>query len=299
MARADAPRAPAVVDLVPLVREVVALCRRSFSRRVTIVEEIAVERALARIGDRDLQQLVLNLCLNARDACEERDGALLEVAVRATTTPDGPVIEVAVSDNGRGIDPAIASRLGEPFLTTKPPGKGTGLGLATVYAIVRDAGGRIAPAARTGGGTTFTVRLPLRDERPAPVLTPSPRTGRAAHVLIVDDEAAVRRALARGLTRHGFVISECDDGAAALTRIAATPELAAVILDLSMPGMSGAEVLRRIRAHDATLPVLILSGYVADPTALAGATAILGKPIHGAALVEALTQAIATRPRGA
>jgi two-component system response regulator PrrA len=161
-----------------------------------------------------------------------------------------------------------------------------------VFAIVRDARGTIDAAPRARGGTTFTIRLPRRDEPLQATTRARPRVGRAAHVLLVDDEAPVRRAVGRALTRQGFVISECDDGALALDRLAADPSIAAVVLDLSMPGMSGAEVLRRIRLRTRELPVLILSGYVADADALAGATAILAKPIHGNALVDALTAAL-------
>jgi signal transduction histidine kinase len=294
MARTEAPRAPTIVDVVPLVRDVIALCRRSFTRRVTIVEEFAVEAARVRISDRDLQQLILNLCLNARDACEAQPQARIEVAVRVGTGHAGAAVELAVSDNGRGVDPGILPRLGEPFFTTKPPGKGTGLGLATGYAIVRDAGGTIEPAARPGGGTTFTIRLPRRDEPPPP-RAPTAPIGVATHVLLIDDEAAVRRAMGRALTRHGFVISECEDGEQGLARIASDPTIAAVVLDLSMPGMPGAEVLRRIRARTLALPVLILSGYVADADALTGATAILAKPIQGSTLIDALRAALAAR----
>ncbi|MCA9708049.1 MAG: response regulator [Myxococcales bacterium] len=283
------------VDLVAMVRDVTALCRRIFRGRVIVAESIEIESARIMGQTAAVRQLLLNLCINARDALQGIDSGRIEVSVRES----GDRVLVSVHDNGCGMDDLALRRLGEPFFTTKAPGEGTGLGLATAYATVRDLGGSIACESAPGVGTVFDIALPLLDRGTAtPREQPSTDASRGpasrGRLLIIDDERLVRSAIRKVLTRRGFEVDEAPDGLAGLARVEQASEpYQGVLLDLSMPGISGERVLERLHQSHPRLPVVILSGFVEDPTRLSAAAAVLNKPLTSKALVEALDRVLA------
>jgi two-component system cell cycle sensor histidine kinase/response regulator CckA len=290
------------VDLAALVRDVADLCRRIFRGRVTVTDLVAVERARVLGEPSSLRQVLLNLCINARDALQDIDGGHVEIALRVINHGHGQGRErrvvVSVRDDGSGMDEPTLRRIGEPFFTTKAPGQGTGLGLATAYAVVRSFGGAITCDSTLGRGTTFTVTLPLLDLGELPVHAPAPPQATVAVVrgrlLIVDDEKLVRSAIRKVLTRRGFIVDEAPDGSEGLARVReATEPYQGVLLDLSMPGISGERVLEQLRLTHPDLPIVILSGFVEDPAKVASANAVLHKPLTSKMLVETLDRVLA------
>jgi PAS domain S-box-containing protein len=282
------------VELGALLREVAALSRTLFKGRVQLVEELPGAPVIVKGSAAQLHQLVLNLCINARDALVERDsGGRVELRLDV----EGGRAVIAVRDNGGGMTEEVVKRLGEPFFTTKPPGKGTGLGLATAYATVRSMGGTIACESIVGEGTTFTIVLPLASSsssgtHPAVAPSPAPRVAGAprGRVLLVDDDALVRRAVGRLLAKDGWVVDEAREGGEALARVAERADYRAVVLDLNMEGVSGEAVLAELRRRRPSLPVVVLSGYVEAIERLKGAAAVLHKPATDRDLLEALAR---------
>ena len=283
------PRGP--VDLTALVRETMRFCRRTFSSRIRVDTRVPHE-ALHVLGQpSNLQQVVLNLCLNARDAMGEREQPLLEV--RLVASDDGQRVELVVTDNGTGMAPDVARRLGEPFFTTKAPGLGTGLGLATVYQIVRELGGAIDVRTTPGTGTAFTVSLPRVVAAAEPVSKRTTRRRLSGHVLLIDDERLVRTAIRRQLESSGLTTSEAIDGQHALDLIAqgaVRPDV--IMLDLTMPGLPGEVVLQRLLALGVTAPILIVSGHRGPSLELEGAFCVLRKPVDAATLIDTVARAL-------
>ncbi len=281
------------VDLVAVVGDALHLCRQSFDRTITLIDEIQLASVPVRGSRSEMQQVVLNLLLNARDAvagCQVRN-----ISVRLEAgTPDG--VSLVISDSGTGMSDDVMRRLGEPFFTTKQPGKGTGLGLASTFQSITESGGTYTVASIPGEGTTFTVRLPIVTATSAVATTTVAAQTMALDgtVLIIDDEPMVRTALARQLSHAGMRTETAESGDAALTRLAAGVEnLRVILLDLSMPGMSGAELLPVLRRVVPQVPVLALSGHVPGDVELHGAAAVLQKPIGQRELVAAIHAAVA------
>jgi PAS domain S-box-containing protein len=277
LTRREQGTAPSVVDLGEVADDVVRICRRTFDRRITVSLQAASERALV-VGRRaELQQVILNLCLNARDAVEHRPSPQLDV----TMLVDARDVRVTVRDNGMGMSEAVQQHLGDPFFTTKPPGLGTGLGIATVIGILRDAGGELQWRSTEGRGAEFTVRLPRATTYAAaetPVADAAPALVVRRPILLVDDEAIVRRSVARTLTRLGFDVTTAEDAREALRVLQARPEIVLVVADQNMPGMSGTELLEAIRSERPQLPFLIISGNAGAIAMQAPPMAVLAKP---------------------
>ncbi len=278
------------VDAVEVIEGAVAICLRTFDRGITITRDMEVGSAAVRIRRSELEQIVLNLCLNSRDALEGEETPRIAVRLRADEERAQAVLEV--EDNGHGIPAAIRERLGEPFLTTKEPGRGTGLGLATAYRAVQSAGGTVECASTPGQGTTFTIRLPLAD---AVVIEPRPPSQRVpsvgGRILLVEDEPLVRRGLKRFLRLQGFDCLEADRGDTAIELLDSLPTptgLSGVFLDLSLPGLHGSRVLAHLRETRPELPVLILSGHIEPSVDTTGARRVLQKPVGMEELQEAL-----------
>ena len=277
------------VDISHVVHQVVRICRRTFDRGIRIVEELPPETLVVRATRSSLEQVLLNLCLNARDALEEAGDPQLRVRLRRGAEGGHAVIEV--EDTGLGMPPEVLRRLGEPFFTTKPVGRGTGLGLASAYGIIRELRGRIEVQSTPGAGTRFELVLPLADAPARAVAAPNtPSAPRGHKVLVVDDEMMVRATAGRLLGRLGCEPILVADGAAALRACEAHADIKLAIVDLSMPGMSGAEVLVRLKGLRPTLPVVICSGYVADTREVARADALLPKPFDSTALASVLAR---------
>ena len=228
------------------------------------------------LGDRgQMEQVVLNLAINARDATPS--GGRVEISVAARDTPTqgrggaSRHAVLTVRDSGRGMSEEVQSRIFEPFYTTKPRGSGSGLGLSTVFAIVSRIGGTVSVQSAPDAGTTLEVALPLADgteavaprEVPGPAVI-APASGARAHevVLVVDDEAAIRRTVERYLSRLGYTVVTAGSGEDALQHIGdASRPIDLLLTDLTMPGMSGLELVARAHERRPWLRIVTTSGY--------------------------------------
>jgi PAS domain S-box-containing protein len=306
-----APHQPRVVDLGDVVLGTEPVVRRLLGeeRRLTI-EACAVLPVW--IDPTQLEQVILNLALNARDAMAA--GGVLTITVakqqlpRGTAAADGAVIPagayatLVVRDTGIGMDAATRARIFEPFFTTKAIGHGTGLGLPAVEGVIRQHNGFVTVESEPWVGTAFTLYLPISSDSPMsedPGVPPSPRADPApmgATVLVVDDEPGVRDIVARSLKRGGFRPMEAANGGEALALVEreGPPEL--VVTDLMMPGIGGVELARQLRARWPALPIIFMSGYSAetlDLRNLAGVeVGVLEKPFAPHDLVAKVTAAL-------
>ncbi|HUL60034.1 MAG TPA: ATP-binding protein [Anaeromyxobacteraceae bacterium] len=279
--------------------------------RRTIGEQIAIEMTLAerpwtvRLDPQQIEQVILNLAVNARDAMPE--GGTLRIATAnvgpgAAAGGGGRWASLAVSDTGKGMSPEVRAHLFEPFFTTKGP-RGTGLGLATVFGIVQQAGGRIEVDSEPGRGTTFTLLFPAVEGAlhvpEAEAEAPGPETvGAGQRVLVVEDEPTVRRSTARMLRECGFEAVEVERPEDALRQVE-DGAVDAVLTDVVMPGMTGAELARRLEALRPGIPVVFATGYM-DRRAhqLAAGAIVLEKPFTRAAVAERVARALAARRTG-
>jgi PAS domain S-box-containing protein len=258
------PITPQVLDLNSVVRAAEQMLRRLIGADVELVTELAAGLPPIRADVNQLEQVLLNLAVNARDALP--DGGRL--TIRTTPAPDGDVL-LEVQDTGVGMDEVTRSRLFEPFFTTKPPGKGTGLGLATVYAIVQRCQGRIDVQSAPGHGATFHLHFP-RSLEPLPTVAagPSrvpPQLGREL-LLVVEDEAPLRHLLARYLQSEGYTVLAAAGGPDALELLQQRgPEVRLLVTDLTMPKMGGRELAAHARSSFPNLKILYISGYSAAP----------------------------------
>jgi PAS domain S-box-containing protein len=263
------------LDLHRTVRDVVALLSRSVDKRIALRTELAGGPALVRGDPARVHAAVLNLAINGCDAMPA--GGTLALAVRtvelgaercaalAGGPAPGPYVELSVRDTGVGLSDDARAHLFEPFFTTKPVGKGSGLGLAEVYGTVSAHRGAIAVESAPDQGTTVTVLLPAASARPERPSRGGRRDGgapREVRVLVVDDERAVRRSLARLLRAAGHQVTECDGGRDAVADAAArAAAIDVAIVDLVMPELTGAEVVARLRDVRPELPVIVSSGF--------------------------------------
>ena len=292
----------AIESLRPLLRRLMPE-----NQELTFALEAA---ATVELEDQQLEQLVINLAANARDAMPkggriEIATAVIEVAAGAAPPRQpGTFVALTVRDHGVGIDPTDQAHLFEPFFTTKPLGQGTGLGLASVYGIVRRAGGWVEVDSAPARGTLVTIALPVAT--PSVVLAPvaSSVTARFdALVLLVEDEPLLRRSTRRLLEKLGLTVLVAGDAAEARTVLAGEARpLALLVTDIVMPGPSGIELARELRATRPALPVLLVSGYAADDLDGAlrePATRFLAKPFTFAQLAGAVGALIASARVGA
>ena len=285
-ARGEPVQVDRSVDARVAIEHVVAICRGAFGPGITLDVVLPDEPVPLRATPDLLHQIVLNLAINARDATREHIEAP-HICIALAADPDQGEAIIEVSDNGVGMPPEVVSRLGEPFFTTKGPNHGTGLGLATIYGIVAELHGAVEVRSEPDQGTTFQVRLPLVDdpsllgERSVPPSDDTP----VGRVLLVDDQDLVRSALARSLRQMGQEVLEAHDGEEGLALADDAVDL--VLLDLSMPGMSGREVLVRLKERLPHVPVAILTGHVEVPPAeLAAADAVVRKPVGRDGLIQ-------------
>ncbi len=255
------PIALRVVDVAELVRGMEGLLRRLLREEIELVIEAGPGPATVRGAADQLEQVMVNLVVNARDALQHR--GRITIATRRT----GELVQLSVSDTGSGMSEEVQRRAFEPFFTTKPPGQGTGLGLATCYGIVEQSGGTIAAESAPGRGTTVRIQLPFVAGPLATAATPAreSRRERSGTVLLVEDESAVRRIAALALRRAGHRVLEAADASAAL-RVAESgaDELDLLVTDVVMPGMGGRALAARLREQRPDLPVLFVSGYTED-----------------------------------
>ncbi len=263
------------MDPAAAARDAEAMLRRLVGAGKRLTVEVAPDVGHVRLGSGQMEQLLMNLVVNARDASAEGGEVRVELrevtlsAAAAAEHPglaEGRYVEIAVSDAGVGMDARTLERVFEPFFTTKRLGEGTGLGLAVCYGIVRNAGGVIAVQSEVGRGTTFRILLPSASRRSSPSLgvTVGAPTSSQPFILLAEDELAIRALLTRMLTTRGYQVVAAEDGEDALQKLAGetrAPDL--LISDIVMPRRGGVELARELRRRYPQLPVLFISGYTA------------------------------------
>ena len=260
------------VDLAATIREVLELLSRTLDKNIRITQSEGSNRVFVSGDPAQLQQVILNLAVNARDAMP--DGGELTFAVDAIRLEDeascgipgtkpGDHVRLSIKDTGCGIPEEVMARIFEPFFTTKERGKGTGMGLAMVYGIIENHGGGIRVDSRVGQGTTFEIYLPRGAEAPVEVgVAPEPGTRGTGRILVVDDEEAVREVTADLLKDLGYDVTTAVDGVEAVeyyTRHA--DEIDLVLVDLVMPKMGGRECFRALKALNPGVRAVLCTGY--------------------------------------
>ena len=255
------------VDINAITIELSHILRRWIGDNIFV--ELNLDPGVGRIraDAADLEQILTNLVVNARDAMST--GGTVTIETRHATSADDPsgnpsatarMIALSVRDTGTGMDDETCRQLFEPFFTTKPIGNGTGLGLATVYGLVTKNQGRIHVKSSVGAGSCFTVLLPSADGIRGADLH-APTTATRGSVLVVEDEEAIRRMICRVLRKLGFDITEAGDGEQALQLAQRLPSLDLLITDVAMPTMNGPELVDRLRPLVPRLRVVYISGY--------------------------------------
>jgi two-component system cell cycle sensor histidine kinase/response regulator CckA len=281
---------PRLLDINETIRSFAKILRRLVEESVQLDFQLAAAPQPVFADPGQIEQVLLNLVANARDAMP--DGGRVTIATSQvtsngtrpprTTLPPGAYVELSVSDTGTGMSPEVQAHLFEPFFTTKPVGSGTGLGLATVHGIVKQSGGHIGVQSAPGRGTTFTVHLPVA----SPTSDDSALITDRANVLegtetilVVEDNAALRRLTERILRTHGYTVLGAANGAQA-KRLAEGHggDIAVVLTDVVMPDHSGPALAQSIRAQWPATKVVYMSGYTADHDRASG-HAFLQKPV--------------------
>jgi signal transduction histidine kinase/CheY-like chemotaxis protein len=272
-----------VLRLGDVMRSGVPLLERTLPKTIAVRTELAVDDLCVEADATQLEQVLVNLALNAKDAM--RDAGTLTIRAERV----GGVASIVVSDTGCGMDAATRSRVFEPFFTTKTIGQGTGLGLSTVWGIVQSHGGTIEVESEPGHGATFTITLPLTTKQPTQpiVRMPVEQAPVRGTVLVADDEEPVRSTTRRLLERMGLQVVTAENGEDALARFAEhAKDIRLVVLDVGMPVMDGAECFRRLR-EQSEVPVLIATGYSDESqahTLVSAGACILEKPFSSAQL---------------
>jgi PAS domain S-box-containing protein len=282
------------LDLVAVAGRVAETCRSTFDRRIAVVVEAPTPIPHAMGREAQIEQALLNLCANARDALE---GATQppRIAIAVDSTPGA--VRIRVIDNGPGMTEATRLRVFEPFFTTKGIGRGTGLGLASVYAIVKQHGGKIRCDSRPGGGATFEIELPATGEPPMASAPPSTPERAPVTVLVIDDEPLLRRVVRVVLELEGYRVLEAADGPEGVFVFERQhARVGLVILDRSMPGMSGEEIDARLGEIDGNVPVILLSGMPDQSWRGRRPAEILSKPADAGSLVDAVRRLLPLPP---
>ncbi len=258
---------PRVVDVNELIRGAERMLRRVIGEDIEIRTELTADQPTVFADPGEIEQVLLNLVVNARDAMPE-GGSLVVGTENAGEGDGGPAqLCISVRDTGIGIAPSIVGRIFEPFFTTKDPGKGTGLGLSTVYGIVTKAGGTVRVESAPGIGSSFEVFLPVRKGAVSPTIRPEPSIGHRGSetVLLVEDDEPLRRLARRALEEMGYGVLEASDGLAALAVVERHGGVIDLLLtDAVMPRLNGRELASRVRMLHPELPVLFMSGYTDD-----------------------------------
>jgi signal transduction histidine kinase/CheY-like chemotaxis protein len=309
---------PQPVDLNEVFREMEKLLRRTLGEQVELFVDFTSDLPFVQADPGQLEQVLVNLAVNARDAMPDGGRLHIETAeveldeVFISEHPEaspGHYVRLTVADTGTGMDHETASRAFEPFFSTKRKGEGTGLGLATVYGIVRGAGGHISIYSEPGEGTAIKVHLPVVD---APVYSESSAShaatdrapaGHGEHILVVEDEDAVRTLASRILIRGGYRVSAVSRGKEAVGLLQDPDQAFELLLtDVVMPEMRGVELVRRTRQLSPDLPVLMMSGYTTPvldgERAAIAQVPLLEKPFSGVALLREVRELLDSRRSG-
>ena len=306
---------PRIMNLNETVGEMSAMLQRLIGEDVQLTTRLAPGLGRVRADPGRIGQVIMNLAVNARDAMPNGGKLIMEtsdVELHAEYTrwhdglQPGSYVQLAVSDNGIGMDRATQARVFEPFFTTKPLGKGTGLGLSTVYGIVRQSEGEILLYSEPGRGTTFKVYLPrVNDplEVRAPVAGPVQEALRGTETILVAEDETVIRILARQVFEsHGYTVLEAADGHQALTVVHSSPgPIHLLLTDVVMPHLSGPELVRQLGDLGHTMKVLFMSGYTDTYLEELGRTVpgsgFIQKPVRPEALLREVRRLLDTPPR--
>ncbi len=300
---------PTLLDLNSVVSGLHSLLRRLISEDVDIMLGLDELPMLVSADRGQIEQIVMNLAVNARDAMPSGGRLTIETAhveldegYAAThfSVVPGAYVALTVTDTGVGMTPEVQSHLFEPFFTTKEPGKGTGLGLATVHGVVTRSGGNVGVYSEVGRGTSFKIYLPradagaVVDARPsAPV---APVLGHGHTVLVVDDNEGLRQLMSRTLTRQGFEVLIAADAAEALQKVDAHAAIDVLLTDVVMPGASGPELTLDLQQRRPGLKVIYMSGYTEDAIVHHGVLkpgiAFLHKPFTAHALGQKIREVL-------
>jgi len=296
---------PTVFSLNTAVQGTVKILRRLISENIVLELSLGPAPLLVCADPGQVEQVILNLAVNARDAMarggklalttDERTFTISHNVAGSTLAP-GRYATLSVTDTGTGITPEVRERLFEPFFTTKERGHGTGLGLATVYGVIQQSGGGVDVHSNPGEGSTFTVYFPLAVEReaaPASGKTREPSARGEGTIILAEDDDAVRAIARTTLERAGYRVLAASDGLRALALLDEHPEAIDLLLtDVIMPNMNGRELAERMSALRPGLPVLFVSGYtdnvLADQGIPQSETALLDKPFTPASLTAAV-----------
>jgi len=272
---------PQVLQLPDVVSEVSHLLKRLLGETVELVVKHGRNLGPIRADPGQLEQVIINLAVNARDAMAAKSGGTLTIQTYSVKSdqvaelgsdilPIADYSALSVTDTGTGIAPSVLGKIFEPFFTTKEVGKGTGLGLSTVYGIVKQSGGFIFADSKVGEGTRFVIYLPVHREESG--VAKSRKTDKAKKdelwgsgaVLLVEDEPMVRSVAERALTRHGYTVITADNGEDALEFLAKNEPVDLLISDVVMPGMDGPTMVREARQSRPDLKILFMSGYAEE-----------------------------------
>jgi CheY-like chemotaxis protein len=302
------------VQVVPLLKRLVGFLRQTMAHDILVELSLPGDLPVIRANPNQIEQVVLNLTLNARDAMAE--GGRLSLGAQVSElgagfcrlhpwVQPGRYLEIRVEDTGEGMAPEVLDRVFEPFFTTKAPGQGTGLGLAMVYAIIKNHGGYVVAESVLGHGSRFRVFLPLEEGlEPASAEAGPARldyeAGLGQRILVVDDEPALREICRRALEGAGFLVDEAANGQEAIDLCGQAREegrpIALAVLDLAMPVMDGRECLLRLRREHPGIKVLLASGHGKSQLSPAEISAhtlgVLAKPYDLARLVHMVVTAV-------
>jgi PAS domain S-box-containing protein len=269
------PLAMAPLRVGDVVREMVRLLQRTLGQDIAIRVSLTPDEPYVLADASQLEQVLLNLSLNARDAMP--DGGTLTISTDLTAPPgslpgephtsSNRALRLSVADSGVGMDELVRNRLFEPYFTTKSMGKGTGLGLSVVHGIVVQHQGWIRVESEPGAGSRFDIYLPVTEHNVEPTGVdgvPSPARG-SEHVLVAEDEIPVRRLVERVLTARGYRVTAAADGAEAVRLYRENPSaFHLVLLDVVMPELNGRQAMEQIRSIDPRIPIVFMSGYAQD-----------------------------------
>ncbi len=289
-----------VVDLNAIITGIARMLRRTIGEDIELVIRLAPDLAPVRADPTQMEQVLLNLAVNARDAMP--DGGCLTIATQEVDLHSGPGVRVRVQDTGVGMSEEVRAHLFEPFYTTKDVGKGTGLGLATAYGIVRQSGGEISVESEAGKGSVFLIDLPQATGVPAlPELPAVAHAGGGSEtVLLVEDDEAVRTLTRRVLELQGYTVISAANGQLALDLSRGhTGRIDLLLTDVVMPGISGPKLAEQLMSERQDLRCIFMSGYAASKLEgkhlVPGGSPFLQKPFSAAALFRRVRETLDSR----